>query len=208
MNHNPNILKMVEKYRYRKGIVITDEKSNIFKIFKIIYFISLIWTFVFNLYFLIGNIVSLVFSEVKIKTTPAITILISTIFLVAGFIFLLKKLYIPGGIATIFSLIMGIVQYYTLLLNDIQLNGGITHFFYWRHLIPTIIVLVTCLVICYIGIKTKVLLNRDYKKITEKLYVSSSDKLTDLSDEQWQDLLDSGELFRENFEDKDNKKWW
>ena len=157
--------------------------------------IIFLWTFVFNSLFLIGSLVSINYSEAKIKTTPAITLLISTIILILGFFLLLKKLYLSGGILNILSAIMGTAQYYTLLLNDIQLNGGITHFFFWRHFAPAVILIVTCISLCYIGIKSKVLLNRDYKKMLERLYIKNKEKLADTSDEGWQELLESGELF-------------
>lgn len=195
MKKNPHVLALVDKYRYRKGLTITDEKSTFYKIFKIIYIISIIWTFVFNGLFLIGNLVSLEFAEVKIKTTPAITQLIATLLLIIGFVLILKKIYIAGGILNILSTVMGTVQYYTLLLNDIQLNGGIKHFFFWRHFAPAVVLIITCVVLCYIGIKAKILLNRDYKKMLERLYIKNKDKLVDTSDEGWQELLENGELF-------------
>ncbi len=197
MKKNPHILDLVEKYRYRKGITVTDEKSSIYKTFKIIYIVAALWTFVFNSLFLIGNLVTLEFSESKIKTTPAITQAIATLLLVVGFILLLKKLYIAGGILNIVSTVMGTVQYYTLLLSDIQLKGGITHFFFWRHFAPAVILIVACIVISYIGIKAKILLNRDYKKMLERLYIKNKEKLAVLNDEDWQELLESGELFNE-----------
>ena len=195
MKKNPHILALVDKYRYRKGITITDEKSRIFKTFKTIYIISFLWTFVFNSLFLIGSLVSINYSESKIKTTPAITLSISTIILIFGLILLLKKLYLSGGILNILSTVMGTAQYYTLLLNDIQLNGGITHFFFWRHFTPAVVLIITCTVICYIGIKSKVLLYRDYKKMLERLYIKNSEKLADINDEDWEKLIESGELF-------------
>lgn len=198
MKKNPHILALVDKYRYRKGIVITDEKSGIYKGFKITYIISVLWTFIFNSLFLIGNLVTLQFSETEIKTTPAISELIATVLLIVGFVLILKRLYIAGGILNILSTIMGTVQYYTLLLNDIQLSGGITHFFFWRHLAPAVILLITCFVICFIGIKAKMFLNRDYKKMLERLYIKNSEKLADINDEGWQELLESGELFEDN----------
>ena len=198
MKKNPHVLALVDKYRYRKGIVINDEKSGIYKGFKITYIISVLWTFIFNSLFLIGNLVTLEFSDTKIKTTPAITQLIATLLLIVGFILILKKFYISGGILNILSTVMGTVQYFTLLLNDIQLKGGISHFFFWRHLAPAVILIITCLVICCIGIKAKILLNRDYKKMLERLYVKNSEKHANISDDGWQELLESGELFEDN----------
>lgn len=198
MKKNPHILALVDKYRCRKGIVITDEKSGFYKGFKIVYIISVLWTFVFNSLFLIGNLITLQFSETKIKTNPAITQSIATLLLIVGFILILKKLYIPGGILNILSTLIGTAQYFTLLLNDIQLNGGITHFFFWRHLAPAVILIITCSVLCFIGIKAKVLLNRDYKKMLERLYIKNSEKLVNTSDDGWQELLESGELFEDN----------
>lgn len=198
MKKNPHILALVDKYRYRKGIIVTDEKSGIYKGFKIVYIISVLWTFIFNSLFLIGNLVTLQFSDTKIKTTPAISELIATILLIIGFFLILKRIYIAGGVLNIFSTVMGTIQYYTLLLNDIQLSGGITHFFFWRHFAPAVILIITCSVICYIGIKAKILLNRDYKKMLERLYIKNSEKLADTNDEGWQGLLESGELFEDN----------
>ncbi len=203
MKKNPHILKLVDEYRYRKGIVITDEKSVTYKVFKVIYFLSFLWTFVFNMLFLIGSLISYNFSEVKINTTPAITLLIATVVLITGLILLIKKLYIPAGILNIFSVIMFIIQYYTLLLNDIQLQG-ISHFFYWRHLFPGVIVLFSCIALCIIGLKCKALLNRDYKKMLEKIYLKNTSKLSDINDDDWQQLLESGELFDDRFEKKEN----
>ncbi len=198
MKKNPHILALVDKYRYRKGIVITDEKSAVYKGFKIVYIISALWTFIFNSLFLIGNLISLQFAEAKIKSTPAVTELMSTLLLVVGFLLILKRIYIAGGIINILSTVMGTVQYFILLLNDIQLNGGITHFFFWRHFVPAVILIISCAVVCFIGVKATLLLNKDYKKMLERLYIKNKEKLADTDDEGWQNLLESGELFEDN----------
>ena len=204
MKKNPHVLKLVEDYRYRKGIVVTDEKSITYKVSKIIYFISVLWTFVFNSLFIIGSFISYNFSETDVKLIPAITLLIATVMLIAGFILIIKKLYIPAAILNVFSIVLGTVQFYTLLLSDLQLTRSITHFFYWRHFFPAIILLATVAILCVIGIKCKTLLNRDYKKVLEKLYIKNKDKFSNITDDEWQELLESGEIFKEEDENNEN----
>ena len=204
MTKNPHILELVNEYRYRKGIVVTDEKSFVYKVFKIIYLIAFLWTFIFNALFTIWSFVSYNFSEITVNITPAITLIIATVFLIAGLILIMTKLYVPAGILNVFSIILGTVQYYTLLSSDIQLQGGITHFFYWRHFFPAIILLISVTVICVIGIKSKILLNRDYKKVVEKIYIKNKDQLSNITDDDWQKLLESGELFKEKEKDDEN----
>ena len=197
MKKNPHVLTLVDKYRYRKGISVTDEKSKTYITLKIIYIISFLWTVILNCMFIISSFVSMKFSEASVKTTPAVTISISTVILIIGFVFILKRIYLPGGVLSILSAVMGTVQFYTLLLSDIQLEGGIKHFFFWRHLGPALVLLVACIAVCYIGIRAKALLNRDYKKMLEKIYIKNSEKSSNISDDEWQKLMESGELFEE-----------
>ena len=200
MKKNPHVLELVKDYRYRKGIVVADEKSITYKVSKIIYILAFLWTLIFNTLFIIGSFISDKFSVVDVNIIPAITLLIATVLLISGFVFTLKKLYIPSGVLNLFSAVFGTIQFYTLLEDDIKLQRSITHFFYWRHFFPAIILLVSLAVICAIGIKSKVLLNRDYKKVLEKIYIKNKEQFSNITDDEWQQLLENGEILKEEEE--------
>ena len=118
---------------------------------------------------------------------------ICTVLLIAGFILNRVRLYIAGGVVTVAPAVYSAL-YFMHNLTDSNGMVGLNIKFYWRHLIPLALIVLTIVWLTVIAVRAKVKLQKQYKKVTENLFNMYNVSIADgtlPSDEQWDDFLKS-----------------
>lgn len=111
--------------------------------------------------------------------------------LLLGFILNRVKLYIAGGAITTASALYSIF-YFMHNLTDSGGVVGLSPKFYWRHLIPLLVIIIAIVWMTVIAVRAKVKLEKQYKKVTENLFNMYNVELKNgefLSDDQWDEFL-------------------
>ncbi len=190
MKKNVAVLHRVEKYRERKGIRVADSNGKLYLFFKIMYILSFVWFAAIHFLYFAGEL--LVIYDPEMSATVSMTefyiVAAATVLIILGFIFMLKRRQEVGGIMTVLALPVDTYQFYNLLIltnKDIDSEN----IFLWRHLMPAILMLVFGILMCVIAIRAKALLNRDYKRVLEALYITHKDRLGSGTEADWEALL-------------------
>lgn len=192
MKYNQTVLNRVYKYRERKGIKITDTDSSVFKTFKIMYILALIWFFATDLLYILGCLLALSEPSTsnRVLMTPFIMVSCATaVILVATLLVLKFKAYIVGTVASFIAFCVSGYEFYNLLVDRSGLEKINTQF-WLRHGISAMIAIICCVVICIVAVRARVKLNNDYKRVLEILYINNKEKLATANDEEWQTLVD------------------
>lgn len=116
---------------------------------------------------------------------------VCTVLLILGFIFNRIRLYITGGIITTITSIYS-AFYFMHNLTDSGGIVGLSPKFYWRHLIPLAIIVLTIIWLTIIAVRAKIKLQNQYKKVSENLFNMYNVELRQnefLSDEVWDEFL-------------------
>lgn len=116
---------------------------------------------------------------------------ICAVLLIAGFVLNRVKLYIAGGVITVAASVYSIF-YFMHNLTDSGGVVGLSAKFYWRHLIPLLIIIIAIIWLTVIAVRAKIKLQKQYKKVTENLFNMYNVELKSgefLSDEQWDEFL-------------------
>lgn len=190
MKINQAVLNRVHKYRERRGFKIIDTKSTVYKVFLALYILSFSWFFVINFIFFVGEArvlanpdrAELVYME------PFFILCLSAILTVAGFVLILCRKHLVGGILNLISLSVGTYQFYDLLALRNKDIDSVSKFI-WRHLIPAALMVLFCTVLSAIALRVEHLLKRDYNRVLDALYITYKDKLHSGSEEEWEALL-------------------
>ncbi len=118
---------------------------------------------------------------------------ICSLLLILGFVLNRVRFYIAGGIITLAPSIYSIFYF----MHNLTDSGGIVGLspkFYWRHLIPLCIIIITIVWLTVIAVRAKVKLQKQYKKVSENLFNMYNVELSQnefLTDEQWDEFLKS-----------------
>lgn len=191
MKKNQAVLNRVYKYRERKGIKITDTDSGVYTAFKVIYIISMIWFFATSLLYVLSQCLQFTnpLSAKAVLITPFYLICSSTFALVVGTVLLLKfKMHIPAGIINLAALtIAGYEFNYLLVQYNVGMDG--VSKFWLRHGAAAAVMALGCIVLCFIGIRAKVILNKDYKRVLEIIYINNKERLSSSNDSEWDQII-------------------
>ncbi len=191
MKKNQAVLNRVYKYRERKGIKITDTDSVIYKVFKAVYIFGMIWFFATSLLYILGQCLQLSDSLASkaVLMSPFYLICSSTFALVIGTVLLLKfKMHITAGIINITALTIAGYEFNYLLVGY---NAGIdgASKFWLRHGAAGAVMALGCIVLCFIGIRAKAILNKDYKRVLEIIYINNKERLSSSNDSEWDKII-------------------
>ena len=116
---------------------------------------------------------------------------ICSILLILGLVLNRTRLYIAGGVITVCPAIYSIF-YFMHNLTDSGGVVGLSPKFYWRHLIPLAIILITAVWLTVIAVRAKTKLQNQYKRVSENLFNMYNVELSQnefLTDEQWDEFL-------------------
>ncbi len=194
MKKYEGVLARVRELEYKRGIKYANTDSRIYKVFKVLYILMLIWTTATNLLFVLGHLLmyssgtGLDTAELKNRI---IGVSVCGVLLIAGAVLNRFRLYIVSAAVSLVSAVVLILQLGKISTDDFGFLG-FKPMFYFRHFIPAVLLLVFLGVLTLIAVRANIKTDRMYKKVTENLYnmYNVSDAAAgSLTDEQWDEFL-------------------
>lgn len=189
MKMHESILKRVRMLEQKNGIAYMDTDSSFYKTFRIFFIIAFCYGIIINLFYIIGMI--LIGEENSIDfykyiLTPAIC----SVLMFIGFILELKKINVSGAV---FSVVPAVVLalFFKNISYGIEANA-IQPMYYWRHLAPMAIIVISSLVMSIIAIRANVKLKKMYIRVVNNIYSTYKVNISedaDISSEQWDEFL-------------------
>lgn len=203
MKKNENILKRVEQYKYKRGIYIADTGSSLYKVLRILATLSFIYFMMFNMLYILAELMMIGlgqvnFSDVKDAFIP---VAVCTALIIAGYVLNCTRLKLSGCFVSLLPLIFNIIVFYRTVSNASGSGEvvdttsyilGMPPYFYYRHLIPTVLLFIFMVIMIIVDIRARIKNNKLYDHIMDNLYVQyrSGDK-SDMSEAEWQEFLNT-----------------
>lgn len=233
------VLQRVRQIEEKNGIRYAKPDGALYKTFKVILIIALIWTLIINLLIIMGSALSLsslnsgtvatidgkdytqmeyweyqgedaekiasnIINENKGRMISTIS---CTVLIIVGVLLCKFKLHIYGCVVTVAPSVYS-VFYFMHKLTDSGGVVGLSPKFYWRHLAPLLIIILSIVIMTVIAERAKFKLRKQYKRVTENLYNMYNVSLADggaPTDEQWDEFLsvyDPRVDYRKQFEEQ------
>lgn len=197
MKRYESILKRVEAYEKKCEITYAKADGKLFSVLRILLTISVIYMLGINILTILSLFIkAAALKDYTIMTKPTlITVTVVTTVCALGIILTYFKnvwLKLAAILSLLASNIYLIFPFYTIS------NDGLGFFrlvpvFYWRHLIPFVLILIFTIWMTIIIIRQEYMINLRYNTIINNLYRAyKNDSTADvsvLSEEEWQDFL-------------------
>lgn len=207
MKKNPNVLKRVEQYKYKRGIHITDTNSTIYTVMRVLTTIAFIFTMFFNGLYTLGQVINFASGDKGSVNMPAfIAISIGTAVIIIGYVLNCTRLRLWGAFALIIPQITNFIFFHHAFNPNASSDGVVdtTNFilgmpirFYVRHFIPAAVMLIAAIVMIIIDITARVKNNKIYYHILDDLYSKyKAGSREDMNEAEWQEFLDNYEPSR------------
>lgn len=188
MKKNANILKYVEKYKYKYGISYAEDGGKLVKTLSVI--TGIVW--VYSFFMLALSILSFamnfaagIANYTDLSGVFITTIICAVAMTVAAVLFVCKQ--------KIIGLIVAIVTqpFIVLAYEPISVYGmGYVAGFYWKYAVPAIAFVLIAAVLLFVLIRAKVKTNKLYNMLVDGLYNQYGKKDGEtLSEEQWDEFL-------------------
>ena len=188
MKKYSGVLKKVREIEEKKGIEYARTNGKLYKGVKIFHILTMTWALVTNLFFLFGVLIKFEGEERLAELEGLIlTIALCSLGLILGFVLSCLKVIIVGGAASVVSSVMLIVTY-GRELSDVLGFWGFKPSFYWRHLIPLVLAVITIVWLIIIAVRERIKTDSLYKKVSEGLYEEFK-KNSENTDEEWEEFL-------------------
>lgn len=207
MKKNANILDYLEQYKYKYGISYLADNKKLVKGLTVTAVLVWIYTFFWSLMIVLGTLIDLKGGKVfdGDGKNSFITIISCMGLMVVSAVLLCFKDKIFSSAILILSQPVMIMAFAHSTENVTGL--GYIAAFYWRHLIPSIILILLSIFILVIFVGAKIKANKLYNFIVEGLYrqygTKDGEKLTD---EQWQEFLSNYNPKKANLTIEDENK--
>jgi len=209
--YNGVILK-TQMYEYKKGIEYAKPETKLYKWLRALNTVVFAYTSFLNLLFVLGMLLHIEAGTLTMKDVGKniYTVGIATIMALIGIIFMYCKLYITAEILCIVSLPATIFIYAPLMVESMYpLEGwfGYKESFYWKHFLPVVFVVMLSVWMLVIVIRSKVLFDRNYKKVCDDLFEVYKSKLGEdevVTEEGWQNFLEN--YNPDDYKQKNKKK--
>lgn len=200
------VLNRVRELEQKKGIVYAKSDGTLCKTLKVLYTIAGIWTLLINSIFILGFVLlyggTENFNDVK---NIIVWVSLATATLVIAYVLSFFKLHLTSGVISVISQVV-ILVVFASISRDYTYVLGFKPYFYWRHLIPIVLMLIFKVWITIICLREKIKTDKLYKKIIENLYdkYSTDFKMeNEITEEQWIEFLENYQP--ENKRDKSKK---
>ena len=186
------VLLRVREIEQKNGISYAKPDGRLYKTLKFIYSAAGIYTFVINLFFILG--LFLIYSgtdNISKVTASIVTASVCTGVMIIGYVLNCCKLYLAGGITSVLPAVILIPFFGNILQDDFGFLGFKLSY-YWRHFIPLVLMIAFMVWLTVIAVRANIKTDRQYKRVTENLYNMysiSADMHTELTDEQWEEFL-------------------
>ncbi len=185
------VLQRVKRLEEKNGIHYATCEGKLYKTLKVFYIIAFAYGMAINLLFLLGMLFMGI-NSAKEAYYYILTPTVCSVLLIAGFVLTLKKVHIAGGILSAISAIVLAVFFIPLMEGDYV--NSLQPQYYWRHLAPMAIILITGVTMSFIGISAKSKLKKMYNKVVENIYNTYKVNVADgedISEEQWEEFLEN-----------------
>ncbi len=183
-----NILQKVRLYEEKRGIIYAKTDGKLYKGLKVFYVLLFAYTMVMNTLFLLGAFLS--DSVFKTLGNSVYTVLGLSAVLIASLVIVRFKNKLWANIAFLMLNIISCVGLgftFGILLQDVI---GFKASFYWRHLVPLCLMVILSVALTVVALRAVLKIRKTYKKIIENIYTTyKASEETDLSDEQWEEVL-------------------
>ncbi len=183
MKHKQNILKLVENYQYKSAICYPKTKERIYCNLRTTYIIGFIYQAIFMLLLTYGQIETHYLDGANMFTASVI----SFMFFISAFVLMFFKwdcISLPLNI-------LGTVFLWPIM-KELLFSSGVFFIkgtFYFKHLIPLVLILVPSIWMCIISTRERYLIHRDYKVVMEKLF--SKHRTPEMTDEEWEEFINN-----------------
>ena len=199
-NTNDILLKMLRERQIKQNIYYLTTDSGLFNFLKVLFYIFTVVCTIINLLFLLGewgglnanlanagNLSDLQQTQVaQIKNGIYSVLIISVILLSSALFFKLKK-PILYGLTSLFS--GGIlIMIFAGRLSD-ALGSGDYSSFIFKHLLPLGIFIICGVFAAIIHLRQNILDKKGCREISEKIYTKYSVMAENITEEQWQGIL-------------------
>ncbi len=191
------VLRRVKKLEEKNGIHYASTDGKLYKTARVFFVIAFAWGMAINLLYLLG--MAFTKSTAKEIYTYILTPAVCTAALIAGFILLLKKINIAGGILSVVPACVLAVFFIPLLEGDYV--GTLNPKYYWGHLAPMALIVITAFIMTLVAVRANIKLKKMYLKVVGNIYNTykiNAENGEDMSEEQWQEFLESFDPYNYN----------
>lgn len=196
MKYYEGVLQRVRKLEEKNAIFYARPNGKLYNVFKVIYIIAFVYGNFNTLAYLLGMLVRYggFLNEFFADTlTPAICLLL----MIAGFVLLLKKVHIVSAFFNVIPATVLIFFFRHRLLDKFTIDS-VNPKFYWRHLIPLILVIICAAWLVGIAVRAELRTRSQYTRVTENLYNLYKVNVVggeEISEEQWDEFLQKYDPF-------------
>ncbi len=189
------VLQRVRKLEQKNGIYYADTDGKIYKTAKVFLIIAFIYNAIINALYLTGTLLVRIDEMDKYFVTPAVCLGI----IVVGFVLMLLKKHIIGAPLVIVPAAVSVVFFRPLLEGEYV--GTVQAKFYWGHLAPAILLVLTALIMAFVAIRAQIKLRKMYNRVVENIYNTYKVNFAegeDIDEKQWEEFLEKFDPYNYN----------
>ena len=204
MKMQESVLVRVRMVEEKNGIKYAKTDGRLHKVMRVLYTLFFAYTMGINLIFIAGMLMLHYGTDnfPNVMNT-LITVCVCTGLIIAGYVLSFFRFKLIAGIISVVPEIFLIVTFGSVMRDTLGFMGFIPSFF-WRHLIPLSLMVITMTVAVFIAVRARIKTERQYKKVMDNLYRIYNENGGDITDDQWDNFLkeydptDYTKLFKAN----------
>ncbi len=198
---NETILKYTLKSEEKYNLRYAKKEGALYGGFRVAYLVSYIYAAVFAAFVVLGIWFN---GEIEYNLNSVYTIGSFLVLGLMGAVFNGFKISLGTALCSLPVSVWTVICFGKLLLDPagfLGFNGK----FYWAHLLPILVMVVSATVMLIIDLRARHILKKGYDKISERLYAEYSAHAENLSEEEWEEFLKAYDP-RPSKKNKENKK--
>lgn len=198
---NETILKYTLKSEEKYNIRYAKKDGALYGGFRTAYLVSYVYAAVFAAFVLLGIWFN---EEISTNLNTVYTIGAFLVLGLMGAVFNGFKMPLFTALCSLPVSVFTVICFGKLLIDPAGLLGFNLKF-YWAHLLPILVMVVSAAVMLIIDLRARYILKKGYDKISERLYSEYSAHAENLSEEEWEQFLKTYDP-RPSKKNKENKK--
>lgn len=183
------VLKRVRQIEEKNGIKYATTDGKLYTFLKVIYILAFSWGMLMNLLFVLGNL--LLYSGTENGTRAlyyyTIPIAVCSLILITALVLCCLKKHLISGILNVVPSVVMLVLFGSISTDSLGFLG-MASWYYWRHLAPLGLIIITAFFMTFIALRADYKLKKLYKKVTENLFEQYGN-VSELNDEEWDAFL-------------------
>ena len=193
MKYQQNILEIVQKAEEKRGIKPFNNKSTTYKIWNALYIVSMAYTVFINACYIIGHLINYLDKAGNTENLNDLKMVvihfsIATAVLLSGAVVKWFKLYeISAGLIAVPSVYL--IFFTRFILTDVNSEVGLAAKFYWYHLFPLALLIISVSVIAVLTVKSKLKTKERYKATVKRLYEEFKKNNESAGEDEWNEYL-------------------